>query len=75
MSIDVDDAMAQNESQVNIDSRFAEIRAALRIQGHVSRRHCRDCGDEIPDSRCESIPGVSLCMHCEEWRESGDKKS
>lgn len=47
MSIDVDDAMAQNESQVNIDNRFAEIRAALRIKGHVSRRHCRDCGDEI----------------------------
>ncbi|UQQ18461.1 TraR/DksA C4-type zinc finger protein [Salmonella sp. WGH-01] len=49
--------MAQNESQVNIDNRFAEIRAALRIKGHVSRRHCRDCGDEIPDSRRESIPG------------------
>ncbi|EBG5937449.1 hypothetical protein DTG28_17670 [Salmonella enterica subsp. salamae] len=74
MSIDIDDAMAQIESQIHIDSRVAEIRAALRTQGHVSRRHCRDCGDEIPQKRRESIPGVSLCMHCQEWRESGDKK-
>ena len=74
MSIDIDDAMAQIESQIHIDSRVAEIRAALRIQGHVSRRHCRDCGDEIPQKRRESIPGVSLCMPCQEWRESGDKK-
>lgn len=69
MSIDTDDAMAQIESQIHIDSRIAEIRAALRAQGNTSRKHCRDCGDEIPELRRESIPGVSLCTHCQEWRE------
>lgn len=74
MSIDTDDAMAQIESQIHIDSRIAEIRAALRAQGNISRKHCRDCGDEIPDERRESIPGVSLCKPCQEWREAGGKK-
>lgn len=32
MSIDVDDAMAQNESQVNIDNRFAEIRLLFGLR-------------------------------------------
>lgn len=74
MSTDTDDAMAQIESQIHTDSRIAEIRAALRAQGHVSRRHCRDCGEEIPEKRRESLPEVSLCAHCQEWREAGDKK-
>ena len=74
MSIDTDDAMAQIESQIHIDSRIAEIRAAFRAQGNTSRKHCRDCGDEIPDARRESIPGVSLCVGCQEWREAGEKK-
>ncbi|ENP5334407.1 TraR/DksA C4-type zinc finger protein [Salmonella enterica] len=74
MSIDTDDAMAQIESQIHIDSRIAEIRAALRMQGHVSRQHCRDCGDEIPEKRSKFLPGVSLCKQCQEWREAGEKK-
>ncbi|HHR3896359.1 TPA: TraR/DksA C4-type zinc finger protein [Salmonella enterica] len=74
MNTDTDDAMAQIESQIHIDSRIAEIRAALRAQGNTSRKHCRDCGDEIPDARRESIPGVSLCVACQAWREAGEHK-
>ncbi|EIC0519821.1 TraR/DksA C4-type zinc finger protein [Salmonella enterica subsp. enterica serovar Chester] len=74
MNTDTDDAMAQIESQIHIDSRIAEIRAALRAQGNTSRKHCRDCGDEIPDARRESIPGVSLCVGCQAWREAGEHK-
>ncbi|MCT6953284.1 hypothetical protein N4Q68_29610 [Salmonella enterica subsp. enterica serovar Montevideo] len=28
----------------------------------------------MPEPRRESIPGVSLCTHCQEWREAGEKK-
>ncbi|EIK1792949.1 TraR/DksA C4-type zinc finger protein, partial [Salmonella enterica] len=41
---------------------------------HVSRQHCRDCGDEIPEKRRKFLPGVSLCKQCQEWREAGEKK-
>ena len=74
MSVDLDDAMAQNEAQVHLESRISEIRAALRAQGHVSRQHCRDCGEEIPARRRESLPGVSLCASCQQWREAGERK-
>ncbi|EBS1325829.1 hypothetical protein CRQ31_16290 [Salmonella enterica subsp. enterica serovar Worthington] len=74
MNTDTDDAMAQAELQIHTDSRIAEIRASLRAQGHVSRHHCRDCGEEIPEKRRLSIPGVSLCVGCQEWREAGEHK-
>lgn len=74
MNIDTDDAMAQIESQIHMDSRIAEIRASLRAQGFVSRRHCRDCGEEIPEKRRQSLPGVSLCVACQAWREAGEHK-
>jgi len=74
MSIDTDDAMAQIESQIHLDSRIVEIRSCLQAQGHVSRHHCRGRGEEIPEKRRKSLPGVSLCVTCQEWREAGDQK-
>jgi len=73
MNNDTDDAMAQIEAQLHTDNRIAEIRAALRAQGNISRRHCRDCGSEIPERRRKSLPGVGLCVSCQQWREAGGK--
>ena len=29
---------------------------------------CRECGDPIPEARLKAIPGVGLCLACqEEW--------
>ncbi len=74
MNTDTDDAMAQTEAQVHLDSRINEIRATLRGPGQVSRHHCRDCGEEIPEKRRQSLPGVSLCVACQAWREAGEHK-
>ena len=30
---------------------------------------CRECGDPIPPKRLEAIPGVGLCLTCQEERE------
>lgn len=73
MSVDLDDAMAQLESQWHTDNRIAEIRRALHAAGPVSRRHCQDCGDEIPEKRRQLLPGVSLCTVCQNWREQRGK--
>ncbi|NCH71771.1 TraR/DksA family transcriptional regulator [Cronobacter dublinensis] len=34
-----------------------------------SRDFCLDCGDPIPDKRRQLIPGVRLCVHCQDARE------
>lgn len=59
MSVDLDDAMAQLESQWHTDNRIAEIRRALHAAGPVSRR--------------QLLPGVSLCTVCQNWREQRGK--
>ncbi len=28
--------------------------------------HCEGCGDEIPLKRSEILPGVELCVYCQE---------
>lgn len=35
------------------------------IDGHAC---CRECGEPIPEARLKAIPGVGLCISCqEEW--------
>lgn len=38
-------------------------------RGHYSGpriTHCEGCGDEIPPKRSEILPGVELCVSCQE---------
>lgn len=30
---------------------------------------CRECGEPIPPARIKAIPGVGLCLSCQEERE------
>lgn len=55
--------------QEQIDSTVAEgverARAHLGAEGE-SLTHCEECGDEIPQRRREAVPGVRLCVACQE---------
>lgn len=31
---------------------------------------CRECGDPIPQRRLDALPGVGLCLSCQEEREA-----
>ncbi|MDO5536285.1 MAG: TraR/DksA family transcriptional regulator [Desulfovibrionaceae bacterium] len=31
---------------------------------------CRECGEPIPKKRLEALPGVALCITCQEEREA-----
>lgn len=33
---------------------------------------CRECGEPIPAARMRAIPGVGLCLACQEERERGE---
>lgn len=32
----------------------------------VSRTHCETCGELIPEARRVAVPGVRLCVECQE---------
>jgi phage/conjugal plasmid C-4 type zinc finger TraR family protein len=51
-----------------IDATVADAVArarAARLAG-PSLAHCAECGEEIPPRRREAIPGVRLCVACQE---------
>ncbi|HAF1609349.1 TPA: hypothetical protein G8M64_003647 [Salmonella enterica] len=61
--------MAQREAMLHTDLQIAAIRQTLRAGAAVSRLHCAECGDEIPEKRRVSLPGVRLCADCQAWHE------
>ncbi|EGC1287782.1 hypothetical protein H8526_001780 [Salmonella enterica] len=75
MSVDTDDAMAQRETLLHTDLQIAAIRQALKTGGPVSRRHCVDCGEETPEKRRASLPGVRRCADCQAWHEAREAKA
>lgn len=54
--------------------RFTADRLAARVryQG-VSRTHCLDCDEAIPQRRRESLPGVQRCVDCQDRIERGGR--
>lgn len=36
----------------------------------ASLQHCAECEEEIPEARRNAIPGVKLCLECQQERDS-----
>lgn len=51
-------------------------RARSRLGGGISRKDCIECGETIPEARRKAIPGVRLCIQCQQEAdvESGANK-
>ncbi len=50
---------------------FREQALAARAAGRAHYTgpritHCESCGDQIPPARSEILPGVELCVSCQE---------
>lgn len=58
------DSAVQDQIQDSINDEIRRARACLP-QG-VSLEYCEECGDRIPEARREALPGVRLCVHCQE---------
>ena len=58
-----DDAV--NE-QINSTIEDAISRARGEIPRGESLDECEECGAPIPQARREAIPGVRLCIHCQQ---------
>ena len=41
-------------------------RAVSRLPQGPSLEHCENCGGSIPEARRNAIPGVRLCVPCQE---------
>jgi phage/conjugal plasmid C-4 type zinc finger TraR family protein len=58
------DGAVQDQIDVSIDDAVA--RARSQLPRGESSKECRDCGAAIPEARRQAIPGVRLCIACQE---------
>lgn len=54
------------QDQIDATVQDAVNRAKSRLPEGPSLTHCAECSAEIPEARRKAIPGVRLCITCQE---------
>ena len=54
------------QDQIDASIEDAVERARSHIPRGESLRECEECGADIPQARREAVPGVRLCVACQE---------
>lgn len=61
------DGAVQEQIDDTVNDALEEVRSQLHTGD--SREHCAECGDPIPEARRQAVPGVQLCLPCQEERD------
>ena len=48
-------------------------RARRNIPCGESLQYCEECGEEIPEARRHTVPGIRLCINCQEKADKQNK--
>lgn len=54
------------QDQIDATVKDGVTRAQSRLPSGPSLTHCAECNAEIPEARRSAIPGVRLCVSCQE---------
>ena len=54
------------QDQIDDTVKDGVLRAKSRIPQGPSATHCQECGEPIPDARRDALPGVRLCIACQQ---------
>ena len=65
------DGAVQDQIDASVEDEV--IRARNSIPHGTSLKHCEECGADIPEARREALPGVRLCVHCQEAHDDEHK--
>ena len=63
------------QDQIDASVEDAVNRARSRLPSGPGRRHCEECGAAIPEARREAMPGVRLCVACQEEQDRAQAAS
>jgi phage/conjugal plasmid C-4 type zinc finger TraR family protein len=58
------DGAAQDQIDATVEDAVKRVRS--RLPGGESRTECDECGVTIPQARRKAVPGVRLCIACQE---------
>ncbi len=62
------DGAVSEQIEASISDELKRMQARKAPVGE-SLTHCADCEEEIPQARREAIPGVKLCIDCQQDRD------
>ena len=62
--------------QDQIDASVADAveKARSQLPQGESLEHCEECDATIPNARREAVPGVRLCVNCQQLRDEEDQR-
>jgi phage/conjugal plasmid C-4 type zinc finger TraR family protein len=60
------------QEQIDATVKDAIKRAKSQLPNGPSLESCADCGARIPEARREAVPGVRLCLGCQEAEDKKD---
>ncbi|APG47830.1 DksA/TraR family C4-type zinc finger protein [Phaeobacter porticola] len=63
------DGAVSEQIEASISDELARLKARRGPMGE-SLTHCADCEEPIPEPRRRAIPGVKLCIECQQDRDS-----
>ncbi|MEM1006303.1 MAG: DksA/TraR family C4-type zinc finger protein [Pseudomonadota bacterium] len=66
------DGAVSEQIEASISDELARMQAQKRPVGD-SLTHCAECEEPIPEKRRLALPGVKLCLDCQQERDSAFK--
>ncbi|MCE8518050.1 DksA/TraR family C4-type zinc finger protein [Ruegeria pomeroyi] len=66
------DGAVSEQIEASISDELARMQARRAPVGE-SLTHCAECEEEIPEARRQAIPGVKLCLDCQQERDGAVK--
>lgn len=63
------------QDQIDATVKDGIHRARSRLPQGPGLSHCKDCDAEIPEARRRAVPGVRLCVICQEAADREDAAS
>lgn len=66
------DGAVSEQIEASISDELARMKARKTPMGE-SLKYCAECEEDIPEARRRAIPGVKLCIDCQQERDGAYK--
>lgn len=61
------------QEQIDATVKDAVSRARRHLTQGPSLMHCAECGAAIPEARRAAVPGVRLCLRCQDTKDRDER--
>ena len=62
------DGAVNDQIEASVNDELSRMKARAVSQGE-SLTHCAECEEPIPEARRSALPGVKLCLDCQQERD------